>query len=83
MIQFLNTLLAGIIGFLNSFLPTSPFDGLLQSSEGLRLGLAWANWFFPIGDCLVIFGLVLGMLVVWIVVRLSLGKLDDIAKRLI
>lgn len=83
MLAFLNTIVHGILGFLNSFLPNSPFADILQGSDSLALGLGWLNWFFPVGDCLVIFGLFLGALVVWICVRLGLGKFTDISEKLV
>lgn len=83
MLDFLNGLLRGIVGLLNSFLPNSPFSSFITGSETLSRGLGYLNWLFPVGDCLVIFGAVLAALVVWICVRLGMGKFSDIAEKLV
>lgn len=83
MLAFLNTLIGGFFNILNNVLPNSPFQGVVESSETLALGLAWLNWVFPVGDCLAIFAGVLVALVVWICVRLGLGKFSDISEKLV
>lgn len=34
-------------------LPTSPFQQFIKYFESLPY-LSWLNWFFPVGDCLVV-----------------------------
>ena len=34
-------------------LPTSPFQEFIENFAGLPY-LGWLNWFFPVGDCLVV-----------------------------
>lgn len=36
-----------------SALPLSPFQNFINSFSGLPY-LGWLNWFFPVGDCLVV-----------------------------
>lgn len=48
MLAFLNALFGGIIGFLNNLLPGNPFDGMLQVTQDMALGLGWLNWFVPL-----------------------------------
>ena len=40
-------------------LPRSPFQEFISSFSGLPY-LGWLNWFFPVGDCLVVMGVWLG-----------------------
>ena len=79
MLSFLADLISGLLGFLNSFLPDSPFRDFLTSTESLQLGLGWLNWFVPIGQMLTFFALYLGLLVVWVGVRIAIGKTTQIA----
>lgn len=83
MITFLAGLLKGILGWLAGVLPDSPIAGWITGLDSLQLGLSWLNWFFPLGDCLVLFALYLGLLLVWAGVRMALGKGMDIAGKLI
>ena len=83
MLSFLTDFIAGVLGLLNSFLPDSPFQDFIQSTTSLQLGLGWLNWFVPIGDMLTFFGLYLGLLVVWVGVRIAIGKTTQIAGDLI
>lgn len=83
MLGFLADLLGGVLGFLQRFLPDSPFQSIIEGTDSLRLGLGWLNWVLPVGDCLAIAALWLAALVVWIGVRLALGKTMDMAGRLV
>lgn len=40
-------------------LPTSPFQEFISDFASLPY-LGWLNWFFPVGDCLVVMGVWLG-----------------------
>ena len=40
-------------------LPLSPFQQLIDNFRSLPY-LGWLNWFFPVGDCLVVMGVWLG-----------------------
>lgn len=49
----------GILDMLNSVLPASPFQGLIQETDAVTLGLGWLNWLLPIGDMMAIFAVYL------------------------
>ena len=83
MLSFLATLVSGFLGLLTSFLPDSPFQGWIQSSDAVVTGLGCLNWFFPLSDCLVIFGAYLALLVAFIGLRLALGKSFDLVGKLV
>lgn len=38
-----------------ALLPTSPFQEFVSQFSSLPY-LGWLNWFFPVGDCLVVMG---------------------------
>ena len=40
-------------------LPTSPFQEFISNFSSLPY-LGWLNWFFPVGDCLVVMSVWLG-----------------------
>lgn len=42
-----------------SLLPLSPFQQFIDNFRSLPY-LGWLNWFFPVGDCLVVMGVWLG-----------------------
>jgi len=42
-----------------SVLPLSPFSEFISRFSSLPY-LGWLNWFFPVGDCLVVMGVWLG-----------------------
>lgn len=39
--------------FLVNVLPLSPFQGFIDSIGSFDY-LGWLNWFFPVGDCLIV-----------------------------
>ena len=41
--------------FLINVLPLSPFRGFIDSIGSFEF-LGWLNWFFPVGDCLMVLG---------------------------
>ena len=43
----------GLINLISAFLPLSPFQPYIQQLAGLPY-LGYLNWFFPIGDAIVI-----------------------------
>ena len=65
MIDSLLGLLSGVFGWLASVLPSDPFAQWVQVTDGMRLGLGWLNWFFPVGDALAFFSVWLGLMVAW------------------
>lgn len=77
MLSAIVSLLQGIIGWLNSVLPSSPFQDLLNGAEGLQLGLGWLNWFVPIGGMLAVFTAFLAALIAYAVFKLILDKGSD------
>lgn len=72
MIDAILSLLNGVLGFLNGMLPNSPFTDLIQGNETVTTAIGWLNWFFPVGQCLAIFGLWLGALLAWTAVNIAL-----------
>ena len=78
MLSFLSTLLSGILGFLNSVLPDSPFADVLQGAQDLQTGLAWLNWLVPIGDLLGIFVAYLAVLLLWAAADYVLSKANGV-----
>lgn len=73
----------GVIGFLNSLLPTSPFQDYLQAVEGARLGLAWLNWLMPIHTFVTIFGLWLAAGLAIAAVRFAIGETLNVGSKLL
>ena len=78
MLSFLSTLLSGILGFLNSVLPDSPFSDVLQGAEDLQTGLAWLNWLIPVGSILNIFLAYLVVLLLWAAADYVLAKANGV-----
>ena len=65
MIDAIFALLNGILSFLNGILPDSPFATIIEGNDAVLTALGWLNWLFPVGTCLGIFGVWLGLLVAW------------------
>lgn len=74
MISAILGLVHGFLGWLAGVLPDSPFASLLAGTESIATGIGWLNWFIPVSDLLVIFGLYLAALLVW-------AAIDFLAKR--
>lgn len=74
MLDFLLGLVNGIVGFLNGVLPNSPLSGFVTGVDTLRMGLGWLNWFFPVGDCLILFGAWVALLLAYTAVQFFLSK---------
>lgn len=76
-LSFLN----GVIGFLASVLPESPFSSVLDSttelSETVHMALGWLNWFVPVGDMLGIFVAYLGVLLLIVAIDFFVGGFLD------
>lgn len=83
MLGFLASLVSGILNVLNSFLPDSPLQGWIESSDAVVTGLGWLNWFFPLSECLTIFAAYCALLLVVVGVRLALGKSFDLVGKLV
>lgn len=83
MLAFLSGLVSGILNVLNTFLPNSPVQGWVQSSNAVATGLGWLNWFFPLSDCILIFTAYLAVLVTFVIVRMALGKSFDLVGKLV
>lgn len=49
----MGTFLQKIGEFLASVLPLSPFRGIIESIGSFEY-LSWLNWFFPVGECIVV-----------------------------
>ena len=52
MLSALSGLFNMLFGWLAGLLPDSPFADAAQVTEGMHTGLAWLNWFFPVGEML-------------------------------
>lgn len=72
MINAILSLLNGILGFLAGILPDSPFATIVEGNETVLTAIGWLNWLFPVGQCLAIFGLWLGLLLAWTAVNMAL-----------
>lgn len=83
MLAFLGDLLTGILGFLNQFLPDSPFQTLIDDTSALVTGLGWLNWFVPVGTMLGIFAAWLGLMVAFVAVKMVIGKAFSVVGDLI
>lgn len=71
MIDAILSLLNGILGWLAVILPDSPFATIVEGNETVMMALAWLNWLFPVGQCLAIFGIWLGLLLAWTAVNIA------------
>lgn len=76
MIDVVLELVNGVLGFLNGVLPDSPFQGLIESNEGVITALGWLNWFVPVGQLLAIFGVYLVALAAWQAVDMALDGIN-------
>lgn len=73
MLEFLASILGGIVGLLTSVLPLSPFQNIALG-EGVDTALGWLNWVFPVNDCLGIFTLWLAAAIIAGVVSVLVRK---------
>lgn len=74
---------SGILQFLNSALPDSPFQGLIQETDAVTLGLGWLNWLLPVGDMMAIFAAYLVVLLAYFAVTEVKDGLFDLKGALI
>lgn len=74
MISWLVDFITGILGFLSSVLPDSPFQDVLEGLDGVALGLGWLNWFVPIGSLAAVFAAYLAVLLIWVSVQAALDN---------
>lgn len=51
--EFLTSIFDAFANLLCSVLPLSPFTQYIDQFRSLPY-LGWLNWFFPVGDCLVV-----------------------------
>lgn len=73
MLKFITDLLGGIFGWLNSVLPNSPIQDLVDGFNTASNGFGWLNWLVPISDFLVILGAFLAVLLIWVAVTSALS----------
>lgn len=73
MLELIAKLLTGLLQFLGSFLPASPFQNLTLGEDVARY-LGWLNWLVPIGPMLALVGAVLAALVIVRIVLFFVGK---------
>lgn len=62
-IAFILDLLNGVLGFLGSLLPLDPFADFLQVTQGMRMGIQWLNWFFPVREAATFMMVWIGLMV--------------------
>ena len=74
MLSFLTGLITGLCNFLAGVLPDSPFRDLATQGAALQQGLAWLNWFVPIGSFGAIFAAYLAAMLVWVSVQAALDN---------
>lgn len=68
MVTFLASLLTKALLWLSSLLPASPFRSVTLA-QGVETGLGWLNWVFPVGPCMELMVVWLGLLWISVVVR--------------
>lgn len=78
MLQAIFGFISTIFGWLGNLLPDSPFDGVVQVTDNLVLGISWLNWLLPISDMLVSLFLWIGACVAITAVRVALDVTADI-----
>lgn len=78
MIEWFQQLMSNFGQALQSVLPLSPFTGFIQDLE-LSDGLAWLNWFIPVGQMVEIFGLWLVAYGVYLLYRIVLRWIKAVA----
>lgn len=78
MIAFLVTLLTGLLSWLASVLPTSPFANLSLALSGVGNALGWLNWVIPVGQMVTLYGVWLVAAAVWQVVSYVKGRFDGV-----
>ena len=74
MISAIVGLISGVVGWLASVLPDSPFAGILEGAQGLQTGLAWLNWLVPIGQFGAVFAAYLTVLLIWTAIDAALNN---------
>lgn len=55
MIAFIASVVQGVLGFLQSFLPDSPFQQLIENMQMIQTGIGWLNWCFPVNQAILVF----------------------------
>lgn len=78
MIEWINELLQKFGSALQTFLPLSPFRELIEEIE-LSEGLAWLNWFIPVGEMVAVFGLWLVAYGTYLLYRIILRWIKAVA----
>lgn len=83
MMGFIADMLKGLLGFVASALPDSPVSQWIGNLDTLQVALGWLNWVFPLGTCVGLLALYLGLLLAWAGVRFLLGKPLSTAEKLV
>lgn len=78
MLQAIFGFISTIFGWLGNLLPDSPFDGIVQVTDQLTLGISWLNWLLPISEMLVTLFLWIAACVAITAVRVALDVTADI-----
>lgn len=78
MIAFLLNLVSGLLSWLGSVLPLSPFSGLSLSLSGIADAIGWLNWVVPVGDMAVLLGVWLVAAAVWQVVHFVMSRFNAV-----
>ena len=83
MLQGLLSLLNTIFGFLDTLLPTSPFEQYITANNQISLGISWLNWVFPIGEMLAIMVVWLGLCLTVVAVRVALDVTGSVGGKVV
>lgn len=74
-------LLGTVFGWIGGLLPDSPLSGYVTVTDGMRLGLAWLNWFLPISDMLVALGLWIAAMALFTAVKVAFGMTANVGSK--
>ena len=69
MISMLLSLVSGLIGWLTTVLPSSPFTGIQLALSGVSNAIGWLNWVIPVGQMATLYGVWLVAAAIWQVVQ--------------
>lgn len=83
MIQFLSFIFSGLFGFMSDVLPDSPFYDMFSVSLDLVKGIGYLNWFFPVGEALVLFTAYIALLCAIVSARMLWRRSSGIVGRIV
>lgn len=74
MMSFITGLLKGLFSLILAILPDSPVQSWITNIDSLQTALGWLNWLFPLGTCVGLSAMYLGLLLAWAGLKTMLGK---------